>query len=211
MTTAARHPAFTLGGLRNPAFVLAMVCALTWFAAQPAQAQTFRVLYNFTDGADGATPNGIALDAAGNLYGTTLSPGNYFTGGCGGVFKLKQSGSRWILQPLYHFQGGNDGRWPHSAVTVGSDGTLYGTTTAGGGGPCSLGEIPGCGTVYRLQPPPRPCTSVECPWHETILHSFALDPINLPYASVTFDSTARKYVWDRHREAPVFPVAECSR
>jgi uncharacterized repeat protein (TIGR03803 family) len=161
--------------------------------AQPAHAQTFRVLYNFTDGADGATPNGIAMDAAGNLYGTTLSPGSCFTGGCGGVFRLARSGSGWILSSLYHFQGGADGSWPHAAVTVASDGSLYGTTTAGGGGSCSLGQIPGCGTVYRPQPPPNQCPSVMCPWNETIIHSFARDPINLPYAALSFDSAGNLF------------------
>jgi len=180
--------------LPTTAFALVIMCALAITTVQPAQAQTFQVLYSFKDGADGATPNGIAIDAAGNLYGTTLSPGNCFLGGCGGVFRLARSGTGWILSSLYHFQGGTDGRWPHAAVTVASDGSLYGTTTGGGGGSCNLGQIPGCGTVYRLRPSLTPCKSAICPWNETIIHTFADDPIWFPYAAVTFDSAGNLYV-----------------
>ena len=148
---------------RNLSTMVFAFAILFAFAVQPAYAQTFRVLYNFTDGADGATPNGIAIDASGDLYGTTLSPGACFTGGCGGVFRLARSESGWILSSLYHFQGGADGSWPHSAVTVASDGSLYGTTTAGGGGSCNLGDIPGCGTVYRLQKPREPVPVGDVP------------------------------------------------
>src|ERR1039457_3526157 len=133
-----------------PVVAAAMVLALIMIATPSAQAQTFQVLHNFTDGADGATPLGIAMDAHGNLYGTTLSPGSCQLSGCGGVFKLARSGSGWTINSLYHFQGGADGSWPHAGVTVASDGTLYGTTTAGGGGSCNPGGIAGCGTVYRL-------------------------------------------------------------
>jgi uncharacterized repeat protein (TIGR03803 family) len=52
----------------------------------------FTVLHNFT-GADGELPNGLAIDGAGNLYGTALGGGidtrkcAYYKG-CGTVFKL---------------------------------------------------------------------------------------------------------------------------
>jgi hypothetical protein len=195
MTNPAQYSTSLLRrNLRPTAFALVIMGALAIATTQSAQAQTFQVLHNFTDGADGATPNGIAIDAAGNLYGTTLSPGNCFLGGCGGVFRLARSGSGWILSSLYHFRGGTDGRWPHAAVTVANDGSLYGTTTAGGGGAsCNLGEIPGCGTVYRLQPPSTPCKSAMCPWNETIIHTFADNPIWFPYAAVTLDCAGNLY------------------
>jgi uncharacterized repeat protein (TIGR03803 family) len=51
-----------------------------------------RTLYSFDNAADGGSPEGgLVLDSAGNLYGTTLSGGN-FNGcegfGCGTVFEL---------------------------------------------------------------------------------------------------------------------------
>lgn len=51
-----------------------------------------KVLYSFTGGTDGASPfDGLVMDAAGNLYGTTEIGGNFGTScpeGCGVVFKV---------------------------------------------------------------------------------------------------------------------------
>jgi hypothetical protein len=45
-------------------FVLALILIFT----QPAQAQTFKVIWNFTGGQDGANPAaGLTMDRAGNL------------------------------------------------------------------------------------------------------------------------------------------------
>jgi uncharacterized repeat protein (TIGR03803 family) len=47
------------------------------------------VLFSFGDGAlDDATPEGIAVDRAGNLYGAALNGGLY---GYGAVFKLTKN------------------------------------------------------------------------------------------------------------------------
>lgn len=47
------------------------------------------VLYSFSGGSDGASPQGGVLDAGGTLFGTTLSGGNPgCTSGCGVVFAL---------------------------------------------------------------------------------------------------------------------------
>jgi hypothetical protein len=105
--------------------------AAAFALALPAQAQTFTVLHSFTGGQDGGGPMaGVTLDA-GNLYGTAFGGGNTGgdcpSGGCGTVYKLKPSGSRWILDPLYSFHG-DDGMQPIARVVFGPDGTLYGTT-----------------------------------------------------------------------------------
>ncbi len=118
---------------------MALVCALSFMLASAAQAQTFSVIHNFTGAADGADPWGsLALDRQGNLYGTASAGGftgnNCTSSGCGTVFKLTHRGSSWLVTPLYSFQGNSDGAIPFAGVTVGSDGSLYGTTYGGGYG-----------------------------------------------------------------------------
>jgi uncharacterized repeat protein (TIGR03803 family) len=123
-------------------------------------AETWTVIHNFT-GPDGALPYaGLTMDSAGNLYGTTYDGGTY---GGGTVFKMTHKSTGWIFTPLYSF-GGADGANPGARVTIGRDGTLYGTTAFGG----STNH----GTVFRLQPPTGPCRSFQCPWTETVLYSF---------------------------------------
>ena len=119
------------------ALAMATVFALTVVVTQSGQAQTYKVLYNFTGGADGGIPGaGVALDSAGNLYGTNLS-------GNGTVFKLAHSGSGWVFSTLYTFLGGNDRDEPYAEVTIGSDGSPYSTT---------LGRR---GARHGLQPSPH--------------------------------------------------------
>jgi len=69
-------------------------------------------LYSFTGGADAGDPNGLAVDSAGNFYGTTPSGGD----GWGVVFKLDRAGN---LNVLHTFTGGTDGALP-PAWAVGS-------------------------------------------------------------------------------------------
>jgi len=98
------------------------------------------VLYSFTGGADGSTPeSGVIRDSAGNLYGTTVSGGTSFQGV---VYKVNTSGQETVL---YNFTGGVDGSNPQAGVIRDSAGDLYGTTTYGG----TAGGT-GFGVVYKL-------------------------------------------------------------
>ncbi len=150
---------------------LAVAFMLIAVAIPAAQAQSFNVIYTFTGQKDGANPYaGVNIDKAGNLYGTTNVGGEY---GNGTVFKLKRTGSSWIISPLYSFTGGNDGAGPRARVVVGPDGGLYGTTFHGGGAGGAACNAQGCGTVFNLRPPAFACKSALCPWKETILYRFA--------------------------------------
>lgn len=103
----------------------------------------------------------LALDGAGNLYGTTLSGGRGQA--CqsericyGTVFKLtSRSGGGFTASFLHAFTDqGADGYDPHGGVVRDASGNLYGTTVAGGTGVCqsSGGPAVGCGTVFELSP-----------------------------------------------------------
>jgi len=160
-----------------------------------AQAQTLNVLYNFTGAQDGNKPwSGLTMDKSGNLYGTASEGGGSGCGGsgCGTVFRLSKKGTGWVLNPLYSFQGGNDGDAPIlSRLTFGPDGTLYGVTSQGGGSGC-LGQ--GCGTVFNLKPQPRACTTALCPWIETVLYRFKGGSDGAgPSGNLIFDSAGAIY------------------
>jgi len=103
----------------------------------------FASLYGFTGGSDGAYPfAGLVLGDDGNLYGTAAEGGasaavnlNYGT-----VFQITLGG---LLTPYYSFTG-SDGAYPYAALTKGSDGNLYGTTSGvapAGGGTANPGSI----------------------------------------------------------------------
>ncbi len=178
--------------LRRQLFALAfLMIEVTVIPA--AQAQTYSVLHNFTGGSDGSRPQAtLAIDRAGNLYGTAPQGG---TSDYGTVFKLTRYGSNFIFNPLYNFHGQYDGGAPIGPVTIAADGTLYGTTIEGGyfgGAFCSNG---GCGTVFRLTPPPTTPPSPFTPWHETALYAFqAASDGMAPYSpQLIFDQAGNLY------------------
>jgi uncharacterized repeat protein (TIGR03803 family) len=154
--------------LRTTVFVLALFCVLTLTAMQPARAQTFSVLHNFTGGADGKSPlAGLTMDAGGNLYGTTNIGGR----GVGTVFKLSYKGSGWIFTPLYAFEGVTDGANPFTGVVIASNGILYGATQYGGVQSCDP-IYGGCGTIYSLTPAAHISGRLLAPWDETVVYRF---------------------------------------
>jgi uncharacterized repeat protein (TIGR03803 family) len=120
------------------------------------------VLYTFTGGADGAYPFGpLVQDAAGNLYGTTLSGGDLTCGhsaGCGTVFKLDATGKQTVL---HTFTGGTDGVDPYGNLFRDVSGNFYGITLIGGNHNCNTPL--GCGVVFKL----------DANGNETVLHTFS--------------------------------------
>jgi uncharacterized repeat protein (TIGR03803 family) len=133
------------------------------------------VLYRFTgDGTngDGAQPTcTLAIDASGNLYGTTQK-GGIGAPGLGTIFRISTTG----IEKVLHRFNGNDGLDPSGAVQRDATGNLYGTAYGGGSG--------GAGVVFRLTKAGQ----------ETVLHNFTggKDGAN-PFGGVVLDSSNNVY------------------
>ena len=116
---------------------------------------TESVLHSFVENGDGVEPYaGLLMAGSGTFYGTTQYGGNH---GNGTVFKLFQSGGVWKLKIIYSFTGGGDGGEPWGALISDKNGSLYGTTYAGG--------APDTGVAFML-------TRSGGKWTETVLHTF---------------------------------------
>jgi uncharacterized repeat protein (TIGR03803 family) len=153
------------------AVFLAVALGTLPFAAPPAPAQTFNVIYSFTGGADGGNPlAGFIIGPQGELYGTTSVGGKH---GAGTVFKISQSGAE---QVLYSFTGGADGANPNSSLIFDAAGNLYGTTYSGGSA--------GAGAVFKV-------TQAGA---ESVLYSFSggTDGSN-PQSKLTSDAAGNLY------------------
>lgn len=142
---------------------------------------TEKILHSFNDnGTDGYDPvGGLILDAAGNLYSTTIYGG---AGGSGTVFKLSPAADgHWTETVLHGFAGGDDGRAPCASLIFDAAGDLYGTTYGGGSYEW--------GTVFELTP------AAGGKWRESVLHSFndsGSDGAG-PFASLIFDGSGNLY------------------
>jgi uncharacterized repeat protein (TIGR03803 family) len=122
---------------RASGLVVAAVVILALGAIQPAQAQTFKVLFTF-NGEDGLNPiGGLVRDHAGSLYGTTYFGGTYTNGV---AFKLSKSGQETTL---FNFNGGNNGGFPNSTLILDQAGNLYGPAEQG---------VHGGGVLFKLSP-----------------------------------------------------------
>ncbi|MGH9498269.1 MAG: choice-of-anchor tandem repeat GloVer-containing protein [Terriglobales bacterium] len=125
------------------------------FKVTPAGVET--VLYRFTGQADGAFPQDLIKDEAGNIYSST--GGSYAHGNGGTLFKLDTTGT---LTTLYTFPGGAQGTSPRWRLLRTGKGAFYGVTQFGGNtGTCALGTA-GCGVAF----------SVNAQGTERVLHTF---------------------------------------
>jgi uncharacterized repeat protein (TIGR03803 family) len=109
----------------------------------------YSVVYAFGQGLGGyGNPDaGVAIDSAGNIYGTlpagSVGPGGP-PGSYGQVYKIDTSGN---ATQLYSFTGGADGADPISGVTLDGAGHLYGIASG-------LSFTPvGGGTAFKITLP----------------------------------------------------------
>jgi uncharacterized repeat protein (TIGR03803 family) len=113
---------------------------------------------------DGRNPiyGSLTLDAAGNVYGTTYSGGEF---GYGTVFEVGATGTESILYNFCPQSGCPDGANPFGGIARDSAGDLYGTTYYGG--------VYRAGVVFKLT------TSGT----ESVLHSFGSSSADGAYPS----------------------------
>jgi uncharacterized repeat protein (TIGR03803 family) len=146
-----------------------------------AAAATTTVIYSFAGDDDGEyADTDLALDNAGNIYGTTVSGGDF---GSGTVWQLTLSGNGWSHAVIYSFTSGTDGGEPYKGVTVDASGNLYGTTVSGGSGSCEGG----CGVAYKV-------TNSGGTWTYSVIHAFTGgNDGSGPGARVTLDGQGNVY------------------
>jgi uncharacterized repeat protein (TIGR03803 family) len=108
------------------------------------ESNSFKTLYSFTGGGDGAGPTGgVVLASDGLLYGTATGGGQY---GLGTAFSLNTDGTGF--QAFYGFSNfalGPDGEYPSADLVEAQDGNLYGTSC------CGPGTIPQ-GAFFQIVP-----------------------------------------------------------
>jgi len=150
---------------------------------------TVTPIYATPDGA----PASIASDGAslylamGLQYGQPCPQDDYH---CGEIVQLTPGQSGWTQTVIYQFAGGRDGVNP-TGLVIAKDGTIYGTTQAGGNS-ANCGEsnnIPdGCGTVFALK------QNKARVWSEKILLRYNTRNGSQPMADPSLDSAGNVYV-----------------
>ena len=111
-------------------------------AYKMAEDGTYTLLAEFGGTTTGATPTGkLTLGDDGNFYGVTTGGG---PDGSGTVFEMTPSGTLTTLYAFRELTKKDTGSVPKTALTLGANGYLYGTTTQGGAN--------GYGTIFKILP-----------------------------------------------------------
>ena len=154
--------------------------AIGLFGSSSTKASTTDIIYSFAGDEDGEyLDTDVEIDAAGNLYGTSVLGGEF---GGGTVWQLSPVSGGWVHTVLYSFTGGADGGEPYKGVTLDPAGNLYGTAVTGGSGSCEGG----CGVVYKL-------TNSGGTWTQTVIHAFTGADGSGPGSRVTLDGRGNVY------------------
>lgn len=100
---------------------------------------TYTVLHRFVTSINGIKPLGLLALQGGKLYGMASAGGDPNCN-CGVVFRINADGSGFVA--LHTFRTAAEGAVPAAGVIVDTDGTIYGTTSAGGAN--------GAGVIFRI-------------------------------------------------------------
>jgi uncharacterized repeat protein (TIGR03803 family) len=121
---------------------------------------------------------GLAIDNKNRLYAITIQGNPGAT-----VIELAPTANGTFTKKVIYVFGTNpgDGSLPEAALTVGPNGSLYGTTLEGGNQPCL------CGTVFELT------HGTNGTWTETILHNFTTLNYDEPDSTPVFDAAGNLY------------------
>lgn len=134
---------------------------------------TYQVLHRFnpftTDGTSPAA--GLAMDPAGNFYGSTLFGGPNTNGT---IFKLALSNGHWKETQLYTFPNCDDGCLPGGTMVFDKAGNLYGTASGG----IAACDTETCGTVFKLTP------QKNGKWKYSVVYKFHGPDGNAPVAVI---------------------------
>ncbi len=150
-------------------------CGLIYELTPSGGGWTESVAYEFQGGDDGADPQGVLLDRAGNIVGTTNQNGQY---GAGTVFELTPSSGGWQETSLYAFSfTGNGGTNPEAGLIEDAAGNFYGSTsyTSRGGG-----------VIFELSPS-------NGGWTYTVLYNLPSHYDGEPTAPLTMDAAGNLY------------------
>lgn len=157
--------------------------------ASPGGAWTETVLHGLDGKPEGKQAVGGLSSFEGMLVGTARLGGNTGCGrqvGCGTVFALAPpaaAGGAWTQSTPHTFRFAQGAIPPGGLVGMG--GSLYGTTSEGGGAYCTSSGGPGCGTVFSLTPPKQ----AGRPWLYTVLHVFTGPDGSDPSGGLIHDGT----------------------
>jgi uncharacterized repeat protein (TIGR03803 family) len=151
---------------------------------------TLYSLCSQTNCADGGSPIARLVQATnGDLYGTATYYGGSNGGNGGTVFRITPSGTFTTLYIFCSKSGCADGFAPDAGLIQATNGTLYGTTIAGG----ASGSDPGDGTIFSLSVGLGPFVEIRPAAGEAGASVEILGSDLTGASSVSFNGTAAKF------------------
>jgi uncharacterized repeat protein (TIGR03803 family) len=137
---------------------------------------TYHFLCYLPDGRGVFASGKLAIDAAGNLYGSTWQGGPLSNGY---VYEVSPpaSGDKWAVNIIYNFNG-TDGAQADTGLIIDAAGNLYGGTK--NGGPYDEG------VAFELSPGANG-------WTYTVLHEFSNSEGNGPQTALIFDKNGNLF------------------